>query len=339
MRKIHWMALLLVTLIATTAPQAMAQEKAKAPERKITTTVHANHIRVQLFDEGKSARIEFHGKLFTELLGTGQAKPVLYPIIGPGGINMVRNWPLAEAAPGEAKDHPHHTSLWYTHGDVNGIDFWAQGAGKGTIVATGPITATAVANDDTGHATTRSKHEWRGPDGKVILTDEQVLTYHLLPNDQRAIDYRVTLIASHGDLVFGDTKEGSMGIRTHPALRLKGPVAKGKAINSEGIKDGALWGKRAKWVDYWAPIDGKTVGVAIFDHPTNPRHPTHWHARDYGLVAANPFGINDFEKKGKGAGNLNIKSGEKVTFTYRFLFHTGDVDQAKISEQYEAFAK
>lgn len=294
-------------------------------------------IGVKLLDDGSTARIEFNGKLFAQYLSKGHGKPVVYPIIGPGETNMVRNWPLADAAEGEAKDHPHHTSLWYTHGNVNGIDFWA--AGKGTIVPTGTLSVSATGTADTGSAVVIGTNEWRSPEGKVILKDERIIKFHLLADDHRAIDYRVTLIASEMDVTFGDTKEGSMGIRTNPILRLKGPVAKGKAINSEGVEDGKLWGKRATWVDYWAPVSGKTIGVAIFDHPSNPRHPTHWHARDYGLIAANPFGINDFEKKGKGAGDMIIKKGDKVTFSYRFLFHKGDAKEAKIAEAFKAFAE
>lgn len=135
-----------------------------------------------------------------------------------------------------------------------------------------------------------------------------------------------------------------MGIRLHPLLRLStdekrgNHTALGSAVNSDGIKGGAIWGKRAKWVDYWAPIDGQVVGVAIFDHPNNPRHPTWWHARTYGLVAANPFGVHDFEKKPEGTGDMVIPANESVSFRYRFLFHRGDNKSARISEEYERFA-
>ena len=129
-----------------------------------------------------------------------------------------------------------------------------------------------------------------------------------------------------------------MGIRTHPALRVKGEVATGKALNSAGDKDKSIWGKNAKWVYYWGKIDGKEVGVGIFDHPTNPRHPTTWHARDYGLVAANPFGIHDFQKKPKGAGAMIIKDGESVTFRYAFVFIAGDPAKSKVAQVYENWA-
>ena len=135
-----------------------------------------------------------------------------------------------------------------------------------------------------------------------------------------------------------------MAIRTHSLLRVSADkrrgnhTAAGHAINSEGHTDGELWGKRAKWVDYWAPIEGNTVGIAIFDHPQNPRHPTWWHARHYGLVAANPFGVHDFENKPKGTGDMVIRDGSSVTFRYRFVFHEGDAAAAKIDDQYANFA-
>jgi len=144
--------------------------------------------------------------------------------------------------------------------------------------------------------------------------------------------------ASNGDVTFGDSKEGLMGIRTHPALRLKGKVAKGMAVNSAGDKGKSLWGKKAAWVSYWGPINGKTYGVSIFDHPKNLRHPTTWHARDYGLIAANPFGLHHFQKKPKGAGDYTIKNGEDQTFHYLFVLHRGDVKEAKIAERFKAWA-
>lgn len=136
-----------------------------------------------------------------------------------------------------------------------------------------------------------------------------------------------------------------MAIRTCPPLRLKNDKkrgvtgAKGKAVNSAGVRDKAVWGKRAQWVDYSGPVAGKVVGVAIFDHPDNPRHPTWWHARDYGLIAANPFGVHHFERKGAGAGDMKIPAGEKRTFRYRFYFHTGDAAAADIAGRYARYAK
>ena len=284
-------------------------------------------------DKGDAAvTINVDGKLFTKYIYADpkRTKPILYPVIGPNEVPMTRRYPIEEAASGEAKDHPHHASLWYTHGDVNGISFWHVGKNTGTIVhekflqLEGNVVAT--------------RNKWLGPKGNVICRDERSLVFSAEGKD-RAIDITIKLIADSGDVTFGDTKEGSMGIRSNPILRLRGEVAKGKAINNEGIGGKAIWGKRAAWVSYWAPLKEGVTGFSIFDHPTNLRHPTWWHARDYGLVAANPFGIHNFERKPKGTGDLKILKGSEVTFRYRFLFHEGDAKSAKIAERYGNWIK
>lgn len=295
------------------------------------TAVAAEEVSLEKGD-GK-VTVTIGDALFTEYVfeGAGRSKPILYPVNGPGGVRMVRDYPMKKTE-GEASDHPHHASLWYTHGDVNGVSFWHVADDTGTIVNE----STEVAD---GAIT--SKNSWKDKDGKLQCSDTTVIRF-AADEVTRTIDYQVTVEASAGDVKFGDTKEGSMGIRTHPNLRLsngKGvTTANGKALNSNGDRDKALWGKAAAWVDYWGEIDGKTVGVAIFDHPTNPRHPTTWHARDYGLVAANPFGWSYFKKAEKGAGDLVIKDGESVTWRYRFVFHEGDVTAANVGWLYESFA-
>ena len=130
-----------------------------------------------------------------------------------------------------------------------------------------------------------------------------------------------------------------MGIRMAPEFRLRGKVARGTCLNSEGVIGKPIWGKRASWISYWAMFDEENVAISIFDHPSNPRHPTWWHARDYGLVAANPFGQHDFESKPEGAGNMNLKLGESVTFSYRFLFHLGDPQKSGLSQKYIEWSK
>lgn len=278
--------------------------------------------------------VKFGEQFFTTIHTQGFPKPILYPIVGPHGIRMTRDYPMKQDTPGEAKDHPHQQSLWFTHGDVNGIDFWALGQGK---IVTRKV---EKPTSEEGRASIVLSDEWVGPGEKTICTDTQKLTF-FPPVETEAgeaipFDYEITIHASEGDVVFGDTKEGTMAIRTHPKLE----IAKGAtAVNSEGVQGRDIWGKRAKWVDYSAEIDGKTVGIAIFDHPSNPRHPTWWHARDYGLIAANPFGIHDFERKPKKEGDFKVPKGESVKFTYRFVFHSGDAKTARIASLYEEWAK
>ena len=133
-----------------------------------------------------------------------------------------------------------------------------------------------------------------------------------------------------------------MAVRIAETMRLTQPKKKageGQIVQSTGVKNDATWGKHAEWCDYYGPVGGKTVGIAIFDNPKNPRYPTTWHVRDYGLFAANPFGLHDFEKKDKGAGDLTISAGKSVTFRYRFYIHSGTTEEAKVAERYSEYAK
>jgi hypothetical protein len=112
-----------------------------------------------------------------------------------------------------------------------------------------------------------------------------------------------------------------------------------RMTNSEGgVGEEQIWGKRANWVDYSAKVEGKELGIAIFDNPSNPKHPTYWHARDYGLFAVNPFGEHDFYNDKSRDGSMTIKPGESLTFRYRVLIHDGDASAAKVADAYTAYA-
>ncbi|CAN5358869.1 hypothetical protein BH23VER1_BH23VER1_23670 [soil metagenome] len=288
-----------------------------------------------LTDPGEGVvKVAVGDREFTEYrYGNDLQKPILYPVYGPGQVRMTRGWPMEEGLPNEKEDHPHHQSLWFTHGDVNGVDFWAGGENRGRVETRGEV---RIEGDSL-----TADHAWVAPDGTVHCTDTTVIQFGAdEERGVRTIDFTITLKApADAPVTFGDTKEGTMGIRTHPLLRLnnKDPLPAGKAKNSEGDEGNDLWGKAAKWVDYSGEVDGKPVGIAIFDHPSNPRHPTTWHAREYGLVAANPFGLSDFEKKPKGTGDMEIAAGESVTFQYRFAFYGGtpeDFDAEKAFGQW-----
>ncbi len=288
---------------------------------------------VKIDESADKLTVTVNGKLFTEYRFKEQYRPFFYPVIGPTGVPVIRHYPMNPDLDkgGDKPDHPHHKSLWFTHGAVNGVDFWSDNKGKIVHdkfldVSSGPKVGVI-----------KSQNKWIAPDGKVTCTDTRTHKFYNTPDGQM-MDFEVTIHASEGELVFGDTKEGSMAIRLASSMRLKGAVGKGHIINSEGVTDGDTWGKRAKWCDYYGPVEGQVVGVAIFDHPDNPRHPTWWHVRDYGLFAVNPFGIHDFENKPAGTGDFKIPAGQSVTFKYRFYFHKGDQIQGKVAEHYSQYS-
>lgn len=289
---------------------------------------------VKIIEADKKLKVEINGRLFTEYNYQDVPRPFFYPVIGPTGVNITRNWPMKDINPDEAKDHVHHKSLWFTHGSVNGQDFWGEGSGSGKIVHDKFVKVES--GEKMG--VIEDKNKWVAKDGKVVCTDTRTHRFYNRPDGQ-VMDFEITIHASEGKVVLGDTKEGSMAIRLAPTMRVTGKVAKGHIVNSEGVKDKDTWSKRAAWCDYYGPVEGETVGVAMFDHPTNPKHPTWWHVRDYGLFAANPFGVHDFEKKPAGTGDITIPAGESLTFKYRFYFHKGDVEEAQVAKYYREYAE
>jgi Methane oxygenase PmoA len=311
------------------------------------TCIRAASAGVEMKEQPDKVRVEIDGKLFTEYCYQGATHVYFYPLIGPGGVKMTRDWPM-QSPPGEAHDHPHQRSLWFAHGSVNGADFWSESASFTGTEKPHPVGAIrhvkfleVKSGDEQG--VIRDQLEWAAPDGSTPLTSVQTLRVYERPETERLFDFEVVLTAGDKDVVMGDTKEGSMALRIAESMRLSHPKdvpGEGHMVNDQGQRDGDVWGKRASWVDYSGPVDGKTVGIAFFDNPQNPRHPTRWHARDYGLFAANPFCEHQMDPtKPEGAGDFKIPAGQSATFRYRILLHEGDAAQAKVADRYAEYIK
>jgi hypothetical protein len=277
------------------------------------------------------AVVKIDGQLFTEYWTQSGNKPILWPILGPTGKPMTRDYPMRSHGD-ETKDHPHHRSLWFTHGEVNGVNFWLDQGNVGQIKH---LEFTKVAGGKP--ATIAARHAWLAPDGKKIGEDD--LTLHF-DTDGRArwIDFDITIHATDGPMRFGDTKEGTFGVRVADSMRVDAKRG-GRIVNSQGQTDGDAWGKPASWVDYHGPIDGQVVGIAIFNHPGSFRYPTYWHVRTYGLFAANPFGLHDFTGDKKANGAYELPAGKSMTLRYRIFFHRGDEREGKVAEAFASYSR
>jgi len=297
-----------------------------------------------VIDKGeKSLGISIGGKPFTIYhfvpgapAGVRLHRPCFFPVYGPDMVTMTRPYPLTKDVPANvSKDHPHHTSIWVAHGAVNGVDNWAVGRGKGfqvhktfDLVASGPVVGIF-----------RERLEWTAADGKRPLVSEvRTVRVYNLPESHRMLDLEVTFIADHGAVVFGDTKEGGIcATRMRPEFRHD---RGGRLVNSAGQTGRAAWGKKALWVDASGKVGGKRYGYAIFDAPTNLRHPTTWHARTYGLLTANPFGLSYFtgDRRNRHKGDYRLEAGGRLTFRYRIYFHRGDEQEGGVAARYDDFA-
>ncbi|MHB8902526.1 MAG: DUF6807 domain-containing protein [Thermoguttaceae bacterium] len=294
----------------------------------------------------KGAVVKVDGQLFTEYITgfateSNPATPILWPLLGPTGKPMTRSYPMAEGPKSERKDHPHHRSLWFNHGDVNGLSFWDREQIK-------HVRFVEMSSGPTGKIVT--ENQWVDQQGKVQCSDRRAFVFGANA-DSRWIDVEFVVKADEIPVKFGDTKEGSFGVRVAgtikvdaatPSPRQGVPVTDpswgGHIVNSEGNRDGDAWAKRAAWVDYYGPLDGQTLGIAILNHPSSFRYPTYWHVRTYGLFAANPFGLHDFENDKAKDGSHTLKPGQSMTFRYRVLLHQGDEKIGKVQEVFDAYA-
>lgn len=320
--------------------------------------------RISIVDKPSEHRVDvtIDGKPFTSYLYPSTLqKPVLYPIRSANGLVVTRGYPLEPRA-GERADHPHHVGHWFNYGDVNGYDFWGHSdetpkerkAKAGTIVHKAITRASSGA--DRGELAVRA--DWTLADGSTLLQEETRFVFAGTP-ERRTIDRTTTWTAASGPVTFNDTKEGAFGIRVaraldHPStarealVSASNPketerrvdtsgVATGKYIGSDGKTGEEVWGTRGPWMGLTGTVDGKPVTVAILDHPSNHGHPTYWHARGYGLFAANPLGRQGYDPK-QPPTSLTLKPGESVTFRHRILVVDDSLTREELQKAYDEFA-
>jgi hypothetical protein len=286
------------------------------------------------------------------------AKPFFWPIFAPGDVPVTRGWPVAPEEKRDATtDHPHQKSAWFCHGDVipegldlskvrsadkrvHGIDFWAEGGNHGRIVCTEVGEPRQVSK---AHVTLPTRNEWRAADGTKVLDESRTIHVLALPAG-RLIVLEIDLTAKDYPITFGDTKEGSMGVRVSDVIRLNGKgstgvvtSSSGEAVKAPARDDLSVWGKPADWNDYSGTIDGKPAGIAVFDDPHNPVRAA-WHTRAYGLMAANPFGRAGSFPAQKGKTELvKLAKGEHLKLRYGIYAHAGDATAGQVAEAFKQF--
>jgi hypothetical protein len=256
------------------------------------------------------------------------ARPYFWPVLAPGGIPVTRAWPMRGDVAGETHDHHHHRSMYFAFGSVNGTDNWSEEPGHGFTVhrsvdelVSGPVFGRFATTSD-----------WTDPQGAPLLTQRAVVTVWRGAPSLRLLDVDLRLTASHGDVTFGDTKEGGL-LTVRVATTMDVPRG-GRIENSYGgLNEPETWGCAAHWCDYSGVVDGCRVGIAVMDHPTSFRFPTYWHVRDYGLMAANPFALGDYTRGARDGSHL-LPAGDTLRFVYRVVVHQGDASEADVCSQY-----
>jgi len=302
------------------------------------------------------------GKLFTSYIYPGNVKkPVLWPVMSAAGNMLTRSYPMVNKE-GDRSDHPHHVGVWLNYGDVNGLDFWnnSEAIPKEKRNRYGSIYHKSVdkVKSGSGKGFLLTSSEWKSPDNVVMLNEETSFGFAAKEN-VRIIDRTTALTATIDEVKFTDNKEGMFAIRvaremelpsrkptelvdSHGVItkvdKMDNTYVKGNYRSAEGIEGGRVWGTRCRWMKLASEIKGENVALVIIDHPSNVGYPTYWHARDYGLFAANTLGQKIFSK-GENELNFSMKKGDTVTFKYRLVVASKNLSDEEINLLADEYAK
>ena len=331
-------------------------------EASASGTAAAPYVEVVPSEVGQRVDVRVDGEPFTSYIyPESTKKPTLFPLRTATGIPVTRGFPL-EPRTGERTDHPHQVGLWLNYGQVNGIDFWGNSDAREPEVRPklGSVRHRKVrqVESGSGEGALEVTAEWVDAKGKALLREDTRYVFRAAEG-LRGVDRITTLTALGEPVTFADTKEGMLGLRvarsleqpsTEPVRLLEQdgsvttvPVADttgitGRYRSSEGFTGDDVWGKRARWTALDGRVEGEPVTIAILDHPSNPGFPTYWHARGYGLFAANPLGQKDFSE-GREELNLHLDPGESTTMRYRVVILTGPETTGRIESEYRAFTR
>ncbi len=278
---------------------------------------------------GEQVQFLLDGELFTSYyFKAGIARPYLYPVIGPGGVEVTRDMTDLES-----KDHIHHRSIWIAQGEVNGFDNWSEMEGHASTVnrelhitvPAGPLLAEILSVSD-----------WISPKDTRILEERTRIRVCATPASHRIIDVSTTWAAKYCGVHFGSTKEaGTLSVRVATSMEVRNG---GKIENSYGgVGEDETWGRRAAWCDYSGESAGEHVGVAVMDHPDNFRFPTWWHVRNYGLMTANHWGLSDFTGDQAKRGDYALAKGQELSWDFRVYIHEADATAGSVAQKYHDF--
>jgi len=317
-------------------------------------------VRVVKDEAAGRVDVTINGKPFTSYLWSDRLKvPVLYPLRTVQGTIVTRGFPL-DPRPGERVDHPHHIGLWLNYGSVNGVDFWnnstalppEQQKKMGTVLHRRIVRT----SDGKDRGELAVEMDWVMPDGQPILQESTTFVFHGGQN-VRVVDRITKLTALAQRVVFQDNKEGMIGMRVRRELEqpstepLSFTDSSGRATtvkvldntgvsglyqSSEGKTGDAVWGTRGRWTMLSGKVNEEAITIAILDHPSNTGFPTYWHARGYGLFAANPLGQEVFSN-GKEKLNFTLEPKQSVTFRYRVLIFSGPATADQVESEYKKF--
>jgi hypothetical protein len=299
----------------------------------VSVSPQESSVQIRHEAAAKQYVVEIGGKPFT-IYRYGDDypdKPIFYPVFSPNGVRVNREYPMVPGVPGESSDHPHHQSLFFTYDEVNGTNFWnPERTGRRIEQLSARVEGDRLI----------AMLAWKNNQGEVLLEETKDVRFGGAA-DVFWMDHDLTLRAPNVAVSMGDTKEGAFGLRLNDTLKENG--GSGRYVNAEGLQDAAnVWGKTSPWVAIRGTVKGESgetpVTVAIFAHPSGHNFPPYWHARDYGLFAANPFGRRGYDPNALER-ITRLDAGERLRLGFRLAVYAGQVDKARLDRDFGEYSR
>lgn len=277
---------------------------------------HAAPQQLEAKLEASKVVVTIDGQPFTSYkFADSQKYPYFWPVNGPVSGQSVTTE--------TSQPYPHHHSLFFGCDRVNGGNYWQEGNERGQIVSEGP----KLVESSGDRIVIRDRCLWRQPGKEAIMLDTRQIVIAAPSEKLRTIDFRIRL-EPLTDIRILKTNHALFSARMVPELCVK---SGGTLINAEGNRsEKGTFGAPSPWCDYAGTRDGKTEGLAIFQHPSNRWYPAPWFTRDYGFFSPTPmFWLEN--------NRLDLPKGQPLTLQYRVVVHTGDAQEAQIASLFDAY--
>ncbi len=315
-----WKSVLLAAVCLAVGSVAAAQQPASQPE--VSFTAERGQLHVRLAGENVASYV-FEDKTIT--------RPFFAHVRAPGGIQVTRNYP---PQPDDAQDHAtFHPGIWLAFGDIGGHDYWRL---KAKVVHDGFV---EKPHGGAGRGGFAARNRYLSTDGKRTVCREVCrVTLHARPAGHvkgYVLVWDSTFSSDDADFAFGDQEEMGLGVRLATPIAVTSKKG-GRILDSAGRRDGAgIWGKAAEWCDYSGTISGQQAGVLVVPNPANFR-PAWWHARDYGLLVANPFGRRALT--GGKPSSVVVRRGEMLRLRFGLLIHATALARSETDARFDPAA-
>ncbi len=238
-------------------------------------------------------------------------------------------------------DHPWHRALWFAWKQINGLNYWEEDRKTGLSEGRTEVTSVKVDPGQDHSARIEMSLSYHPPDQPAVLTEKRLLVVSAPDKVGRyRIDWHSTFKAGQKDVLLDRTpipgEKNGVGHGGYAGLSVR--VAKSlrdwRVVDAEGRTAMECHRKGARWLDFSGmTANGKPGGIAIFDHPSNVRHPSPW----FLVLNPNvPFGYFSpavlFEKP------YTLSAGKTLTLRYRILIHPGRADKAMLEAEWKKWS-